>query len=150
MSSYRPDNLHAVWDNCLLHAGLFERVRPRADFNLRWSERTITYRAVDTLMANMPLSVEHSYVASQPFEWADESLDITRAASTGYCLIEEGQCRSATGRSGRVLIDAAYRQQHAGIAQERVLKAGFRLAHVINLALDPAYTGPVADGNQPK
>ena len=28
----RPDNLHAVWDNCLLEAGLFERVRQRADF----------------------------------------------------------------------------------------------------------------------
>lgn len=149
-SSYRPANLHAVWDNCLLQAGLFERVRQRADFNPRWSERTITYRAVDTLMANTSLSVEQSYVASQPVEWADESLDITRSLSTGYCVVEAGQCRSATGQNGRVLIDTLYRQQNVGIAQERVRKAGFRLAHVINLALDPAYTGPIANGAQPQ
>lgn len=148
-SSYRPGNLHAVWDNCLLQAGLFERVRQRADYNTAWSERTITYRAVDTLMANTPLSVERSYVTSQPYQWANESLEITRSSPVGYCVLQSGRCRPAAGPEARVLIDATYRQTHAPTAQERVRKAGFRLAHIINLALDPAYSGPTANGTQP-
>ena len=148
-STYRPGNLHAVWDNCLLQAGLFERVRQRADFNPAWGERTITYRAVDTLMANTPLALEQSYVASQPHEWANESLQITRAGSVGYCVVQANRCEPPSGQAARVLIDSTYRQNHAAVAQERVRRAGFRLAHIINIALDPNYTGPTANGGQP-
>ncbi|MBP8672354.1 MAG: S1/P1 nuclease [Sphingobium sp.] len=42
-SPYRVENLHAVWDNCLLEAGIFERVRKRADFKKSWGPRVRTY-----------------------------------------------------------------------------------------------------------
>jgi hypothetical protein len=32
--------------------------------------------------------------------------------------------------------------------EDRVKKAGFRLAHLINTALDPAYKGPVQNSMQ--
>lgn len=68
----RPDNLHAVWGKCLLQAGLFERVRKRADFKVSRDPNTITYRAVDTLQANTSLTEEKSLVGDEPWKWAAE------------------------------------------------------------------------------
>ena len=81
----RPKNLHSVWDNCLLEAGIFQRVRERADFKSTWSRRTITYRAVDTLLARTTLVDEQAIVQSQPWQWAQESYAITRDPAVKYC-----------------------------------------------------------------
>ena len=72
-SRYRVENLHGVWDNCLLEAGLFERVRKRADFKPTWSKNTITYRAVDTLQVNTTLTAEKELVGTDPWKWANKS-----------------------------------------------------------------------------
>ena len=95
-SSFRPDNLHAVWDNCLLEAGLFERVRQRADFKKSWSKNTITYRAVDTIQAQTSLTEEKSFIGSQPFEWAAESYKITLDPKTLYCVQVGNTCQYST------------------------------------------------------
>ena len=63
---YRPGSFHAVWDNCLLENGIFQRVRERADFKPTWSRRTITYRAVDTLDANTTLAEKRQFVSTAP------------------------------------------------------------------------------------
>jgi S1/P1 Nuclease len=149
-STYRPGNLHAVWDNCLLESGLFEKVRQRANYRASWGERTITYRAVDTLLANTSLAEERTFVQTAPWEWAAESFEITRHADAQYCVLVGATCQySATqvtlneGAAKKVVrIDAAYRNAFKDVAEERVRRAGFRLAHLINLALDPAYTNP--------
>lgn len=149
-STYRPGNLHAVWDNCLLQAGLFEKVRQRADFKTSWGERTITYRAVDSLVANTPLANEQAYVRTSPWQWAAESYVITRSPEVRYCTLLGTMCqysetqtalgKNDTPRSQK--IDVAYQNAFKGVAEDRVKKAGFRLAHLINRALDPAYVGP--------
>jgi len=144
----RPDNLHAVWDKCLLDAGLFERVRRRADFRPQWSRFTITYRAVDTLQANRNPGIVKAWVATTPADWANESYRITLASDTSYCTIMGANCQYSPAslkktRPVRVQrIDQAYLARHQGIASEQAAKAGFRLAHLLNLALDPAYSGP--------
>jgi hypothetical protein len=156
-NAYRPDNLHSVWDNCLLENGLFQRVRDRADFKASWSRRTITYRAVDTLNANTTLAQEQPMVGGAPWQWAAESYEITRQSGVGYCTIVGGVCQfSATQRNWledgevrKVRVDAAYFDSFKGVAEERVRRAGFRLAHLINQALDPSYTGPVRNSGQP-
>ncbi len=153
----RPDNLHAVWDNCALQAGLFERVRQRADYKASWGERTITYRAVDSLMSGTSLTREQAFVRGEPWQWAAESYAITLDPSVRYCVMVGASCQysataatlAATGAHRKESIDTVYLDSIKDIAQERVRKAGFRLAHLINEALDPAYTGPVADGSQP-
>jgi len=147
---YRPGNLHAVWDNCLLQNGIFQRVRERQDFKASWGWRTITYRAVDTLKANTSLAQERSYVASEPWQWAAESYAITRDPGVQYCVMVGTRCQySATqpilhdGDAARkAVVGADYLKAYKDIAGERVAKAGFRLAHLINLALDPNYTQP--------
>ena len=155
-SRYRPDNLHAVWDNCLLEAGMFERVRQRADYRPTWGQRTITYRAVDTLQANTDVGEEQAMVQGQPWQWAAQSYAITLDPAVRYCVRVGADCaysptavtlaRNAPKRLET--IDQAYLARFDRIAQEQVRKAGFRLAHLINQALDPAYSGPVRDRGQ--
>ncbi|WP_404417848.1 S1/P1 nuclease [Brevundimonas vesicularis] len=156
-SRYRSDNLHSIWDACILEAGLFDRVRRRADFRSTWGERTITYRAVDTLMANTSLAEEETIVRGDPRAWADESFQIALAPATLYCVRIGANCQYSdtaptlvgNAPKRRQVIDAAYLAAHDRVAENRVRYAGFRLAHLMNQALDPGYTGPTANGDQP-
>lgn len=156
-SSYRPRNLHAVWDGCLLEAGLFQKVRNRADFKASWGRRTITYRAVDTLLANTRLSDEQQLVGTDPAAWANESFQITLQSTVRYCFKVGSSCNysdnqvtlGATDEERTVVADQSYRDEFAPIAEDRVRKAGFRLAHLLNIALDPTYQGPARDSLQP-
>lgn len=149
------ENLHAVWDKCLLDAGLFERVRKHPGFNRHWSRFTITYRAVDWLQASTSFRDEQAYVRSSPVEWANESYRVTLAPETHYCVQVGGNCqysatslkKSATKRVEP--ISQGYLAANQAVAEDRIRRAGFRLAHLLNLALDPAYRQPVRDPTQP-
>jgi hypothetical protein len=155
-SKFRPDNLHAVWDNCLLEAGLFERVRQRADYKQSWGTRTITYRAVDTLQANTDLAEEQAIVQGAPWQWAAESYGITLDPAARYCTRVGPTC--AYSRDAAVLlrngtkrmeqVDQAYLAAFERKAEDQIRKAGFRLAHLLNQALDPAYAGPLLNSGQ--
>ena len=89
---YRAENLHGVWDNCILHAGTFERVYQRADYKKSWDRFTVTYRAADTLQANTSLSQERQIVAGLPSQWAAESYRITLDPAVRYCVMVAGSC----------------------------------------------------------
>ena len=157
-SRYRPDNLHGVWDNCLLEAGMFERVRQRADFKRSWGTRTITYRAVDTLQANTPVSEEQALVQGEPWQWAAESFAVTLQPEVRYCVRSGANCaysadavtllRNAPKRLEQ--LDQAYLATFDRTAQEQVRRAGFRLAHLLNQALDPAYGQTIQNSGQPQ
>jgi hypothetical protein len=156
-SGYRATNLHAVWDNCILEAGLFERVRKRADYRRSWNKRTVTYRAVDTLMSNTSLADEKAIIAGSPQSWAGESYAITRSANVRYCELSGNMCRysSANARLPRggerraMTLDQTYLGTFDRVAEGQIRKAGFRLAHLLNNALDPDYREPSRDGLQP-
>lgn len=153
---YHPKNLHSVWDNCLLESGLFQRVRERADFKTSWSRFTITYRGVDTLLARTGLADEVTMVSTQPWQWAAESYQITRDPAVKYCFLVSGKCQFTPTQLlysespvRKETIDAAYRNQFKLVVEDRVRKAGFRLAHLLNMALDPGYMGPIKNSGQP-
>jgi hypothetical protein len=155
-SRYRVQNLHGLWDNCLLEAGLFERVRQRADYKKSWGRRTITYRAVDTLQANTGHAAEKALVGRDPWQWANESYAIAKSPEVLYCVKVGAFCQyTATQKelpSGaeprRERIGQSYLRAFERTAEDRVKRAGFRLAHLINLALDPAYTEPLRNSTQ--
>lgn len=73
-----------------------------------------------------------------------------------YCSIVEDACQysptveslSHNGQERLQQIDQAYLANFERVAEDRVKKAGFRLAHLVNLALDPTYTEPVQDRTQ--
>lgn len=155
-SDYRVENLHGVWDNCLLEAGLFERVRKRADYKKSWSKNTITYRAVDTLQVNTTLSEEKGLIGADPWVWANESYQITLDPKVRYCVRVGTQCQYSDsmvtlpsgGPKRMEQLEQSYLTAYERIAESRVKKAGFRLAHIVNQALDPGYTVPIQNSTQ--
>ena len=153
---YRADNLHGVWDNCILHAGTFGRVYLRADYKPSWSRFTVTYRAADTLQANTSLTEEQQIVAGEPWQWAEESYRITHDPDVRYCVLVSGSCNySATsvkkpsGAPRMEQLDQVYLAKYDRAVENRIRYAGIRLAHLLNQALDPAYTGPIQNSSQP-
>lgn len=156
-SRYRVENLHGIWDNCLLEAGLFERVRRRADFKRSWSKDTITYRAVDTLQANTGLAEERAMVDGGPRQWAQESLDVTLDPASLYGVRASDGCRysegalllTSRGPKRTQAVGQDYLERFAPVAEERIRLAGFRLAHLVNAALDPDYDQPLRNSSQP-
>jgi hypothetical protein len=155
-SGFGATNLHSVWDNCLLDAGLFERVRKGPGFKKNWGRNTITYRAVDTLQAQTSLTEEKSLVASQPWQWAAESYAITLRPEVLYCVKVGQSCQYTEtilvlpkkGKKRTQKLDQAYLASFERVAEERARKAGFRLAHLLNQALDPAYKEPLQNSTQ--
>ncbi|MFS8147629.1 S1/P1 nuclease [Rhizobium sp. BR 249] len=155
-STYKPSYLHALWDNCLLEASIFEKVRKKDTYKPGWGYRTITYRAVDTLQANTTLTEEKSMVGTDPVLWADESFQITLQPNAQYCVQVGDSCQYTKdepvlvkdGKQKKVEIAKAYLDEYGPIAEQRVRLAGFRLAHLINLALDPDYKEPVQNSTQ--
>jgi hypothetical protein len=163
-SGFGAPNLHAVWDGCLLDVGLFERVRQGKAFKKaqkskkKWGLNTIAYRAVSTLRKQTSLTEQKSLVGSQPWEWAAESYAITLRPEVLYCvkvgqscqysatipvLPDEKKDKPAYDAAKRTQkIDQAYLASFERLAEERVKKAGYRLAHLLNQALDPAYKEP--------
>ena len=154
---YSANDLHGVWDNCILHAGTFGRVRKRADFKPTWSRWTVTYRAVDTLQANTSLTEERQIVAGEPWQWAAESYQITTSPDVRYCIQVGDSCNYSTtavtlkNRAPKRFeqLDQAYLQQYDRLVENRIRFAGFRLAHLLNQALDPDYSGPIKNSTQP-
>ena len=160
-SGERPTKLHAVWDGCLLQAGLFEKVRQSAPYKSAvargrpWAPQSVIYAAATDLKQRTTVVEERVWIATEPWQWAQESYEKTLEPATLYCEMVGTECRYsatlATLPSGpaqnaaikTVEIDQPYIDANAPYVEERVRKAGHRLAHMINLALDPNYRGPV-------
>jgi hypothetical protein len=66
-----------------------------------------------------------------------------------YCVVVGTACQYSasqptwvqTHQRTSVAIDTAYVNWAMPIVQQRITQAGIRLAHYLNLALDPAYRG---------
>jgi len=81
-----------------------------------------------------------NWVATAPADWANESYSITLAPATAYCTIVGANCQYSAAALKQTnpkriqRIDQAYLAAYQGAASEQVAKAGFRLAHLLNLA----------------
>jgi hypothetical protein len=131
------NSLHSTWDTCILQSRYLgsgpsvDRVRLLAT---EWS-----LQVSDTERAE--------WVASAPWQWSAESYAITLRPEVGYCFMLQAACQYsptqvtwAEGQPRRsVQIDSAYMDWSMPIIQRRITQAGVRLAHRLNLALDPAY-----------
>jgi len=148
-SSYRDDqggnevntsgpctnNLHSTWDTCILQARALAGGRSIEDI-----------RTLAAGWSGAVTDVERAqWLSSQPWQWSAESYAVTIRPEVGYCVMVQGACQySATqpvmaAPRRNVPIDAAYMDWAMPIIQRRITQAGIRLAHLINLALDPAY-----------
>jgi hypothetical protein len=109
-------NLHATWDTCLVLYAL------GADIP----------EAVADLLETMTPDLEEKWVASKPRDWANESFAISESIKTGYCVMRELSCDPS---AQFVTIGTEYLDANAPVVKEQLLKAGVRLAHLLDIAL---------------
>lgn len=130
-------SLHSTWDTCILQARALPGARGVAEVRAlaaQWS-------------AQVSDADRAAWLSTEPWQWSAESYVVTLAPQTGYCVMVRTACQYsatqmawATGQPQRsVAIDAAYMDWAMPIIQRRITQAGVRLAHRLNLALDPAY-----------
>jgi hypothetical protein len=132
--------LHWTWDSCVIQQLVYNNVNePSVD-------------TVQTLAANwnqLVTSAERAaWVSSEPWQWSAESYAVTIRPDVGYCVMVGPACQydaarlTFDGRQKRTVdIDADYQTMAMPIIEGRILRAGIRLAHYLNRALDPAYHG---------
>lgn len=130
--------LHSAWDTCILQQRVYANAgEPSID-------------AVQTVAAAWSGQVSDTdraqWLSGTPWQWSNESYKITIDPAVHYCVMVQATCQydanrvTFDGSSPRVVpIDAQYEAFAMPIIQRRITQAGIRLAHVINLALDPAY-----------
>jgi hypothetical protein len=108
-------NLHATWDTCLV---------------LYAAGPDVSEAVADLLQAITP-DLKAKWIDSAPRDWANESFAISEAAKTGYCKMHELSCDPS---SQALTIDAEYLETNASVVKEQLLKAGIRLAHLLDVA----------------
>ena len=135
-----PVKLHSAWDTCM-----FERLNG-------WSrEETPTVsevaRVAAALHGRTTPRIRRGWTAAQPWSWAAESFAIARQPWVQYCVPTRAACRygplqataPAPDLERSVLVDEAYLDRAKPVIEERITRAGVRLAHWLNRALDPSY-----------
>jgi hypothetical protein len=133
-------SLHSVWDTCIVERRLFAP----------GSDRLVRARAAAaTLNATITAQERRSWRQSAPWRWAAESYEVTRRATTGYCVMKPDSCWYSSDERTYVsdapkrvqLVDDAYLDWARPIVADRLKRAGIRLAHSLNKSFDPAYQG---------
>jgi len=126
-------NLHSVWDGCIIKLRLLGK--PTAENIIRYA-RQARKSITDQTRAEM--------IASDIRQWADESFQLATAPHTAYCQRMGTRCAfNAAARQitrpknarRSVSVDKAYLRKHDPITRDRLLRAGVRLASVLNQAL---------------
>jgi hypothetical protein len=108
-------NLHSTWDTCLV----LYAVGPDIS------------EAVADLLQTITPDLKTKWIGSEPRDWANESFAISESAKTGYCKMRGLSCDP----SGQVItIGAEYLDANAPVVKEQLLKAGVRLAHLLDIA----------------
>jgi hypothetical protein len=86
--------------------------------------------ATELIKTITPARIE-SWTHSEPMDWANESFAIAEQPQTKYCIRQGTSCDQP---AGKVTIDAAYVAVNTPIVREQLLKAGVRLAHLLDAA----------------
>lgn len=142
------NNLHSVWDTCILENKVFNL--NLLERTLGWGKFTKAYRGADRLLAAVTPEQRAVWIRSEPWQWAAESYAVTLRPDVEYCTLKNGECWYEAQRREyaepqpmrKVQATDAYLTLHAPIIQQRVTQASVRLAHVLNVAFDPAYVPP--------
>jgi hypothetical protein len=121
------NSLHTVWDTCIIEKKL----------------GTDPMTVARDLLDGLPESDKAAWVAIPVQGWANESFQVTRRKSVGYCVRTSNKCVYQQGNEtfteGEeekvVVVSAAYLEQHVPFVRDRLKRAGIRLAHLLNSTL---------------
>ena len=108
-------NLHSAWDTCLVALAVGNDASTAAS---------------NLLTTIQPAQVQ-AWIQSSPHDWANESFAISEKTTTWYCHFVGNSCvREPTS----VKIDDAYIAANQPVVRDQLLKAGVRLAHLLDEA----------------
>ena len=133
-------SLHSVWDTCVIERRVFG---PGTD-------RVARARAAAAILnGSITNGQRRNWVRSQPWQWAGESYKVALAGPTGYCIRKADACWYSAARRDFAdgdqqraqLVDDSYLDRARPIVENRLRRAGVRLAHALNQIFDPAYRG---------
>ncbi len=119
-------NFHGVWDYLIISKSLgddYLQIAARLEGSIEDEQRI-------------------AWKLDSPIEWANESFQITIAASVNYCVQKRGACWYSSdnmvleqGESWRdFMITDDYVEMHAAIVSQRLQQAAIRLAELLNQA----------------
>jgi hypothetical protein len=121
------NDLHAVWDTCIIERKLGRDIRHIAgEFRARVTE-----------------AERADWIGTGVKAWANESFAITTAVTVRYCVRTETGCwyeedneiLDLDEEKKVVTVDEAYMDAHLPIISQRLTQAGIRLGHLLNRAL---------------
>src|SRR5262245_12576426 len=121
------EDLHSVWDTCLIERGLGE------------DPRTVAH----TLLSDITAAQRANWTATPVVSWVNESFFVARMSSVQYCVSSATTCIYAPGNvtfqkgvtQRAVMVDAVYISMHEPLVTARLKQAGVRLAHLLNTTL---------------
>ncbi|WP_169303087.1 S1/P1 nuclease [Thalassotalea mangrovi] len=114
----RCQNLHQVWDSCLVRdLGLNQR---------QWQQAFIQLQRENAM-------AWHPEMQQNILMFANESLQITRTPSLGYCKLQPNQ--ACIEHDQIVVYDRHYKAQHLPIIKQRILLSALRLKAYLNATL---------------
>jgi hypothetical protein len=96
------------------------------------------------LLDGLPQSDKAAWVAIPIEGWANESFQVTRRKSVGYCVrsgtkcvYQQGNETFTVGEDEKVVVvNTAYLEQHVPFVRDRLKRAGVRLAHLLNTTVE--------------
>jgi hypothetical protein len=125
------NNLHAVWDTCIVTETMGDDARSLAQMlraEITQEERQAWFDG------NLDIATAIS--------WAGESLTISLDPATQYCVMDGSTCKYEEtrvffegGDEKFVDANAEYLQQNSAFARQRLKMAGVRLAGILNVLL---------------
>jgi len=117
------DNLHWLWDECLLFQGNNNMTKAQI-FGALHKKLTKQWQSLDI----------SSWQQSSIEKWATESLSLARSPELLYCHVNsEKRCISHSDRT--IKLPKTYYKKHVIILEERILKAAVRLNYLLEKSL---------------
>jgi hypothetical protein len=121
------DNLHAVWDTCIIQRKLGTNIR----------------RIAAQLREPVTADQRTQWTSTSAIDWANESFAITTAEDVEYCVKtatgclyeEDNEVYDADEDKKVVTVDDAYMTRHLPTIKQRLTQAGVRLGALLNRAL---------------
>ena len=110
ISAEKCKTLHWVWDSCLLRSQHKSFKQQLFSLQLLW-QKTPNYKNKKSLKENT-------------IQWANESFDLARKKSVGYCHMNKGSCER---NNKPTLVNTTYLQNHIPILELQIVKASKRL-----------------------
>ena len=117
------NNLHWLWDSCLLTAKINDD-----------ESADIYAQLIHQLTNEWNSAPIQQWQAQQPLIWANESLTLVREASFKYCQQDgQGVCKKLSAKV--VHLPQSYLVHYQPILEKRILQAAVRLNGLLNISL---------------